>query len=106
MRKLLCALILVSVQLACELSSELKVYPQHSAAATPPAQVVEMIVVADSLNVRASHTEQSESYYIIYHGETVTVYRVLLVGESNWCWISPPGERVEWVNCRWLGAAE
>lgn len=101
MRKLLYISILVLSALACGLSSELKVYPQREAAPTPPA-VVEMVVIADSLNIRAeaSHLSAAEAEGL-HKDEKVKVYLACTGGELRE-WVALDRDCTRWVKASWL----
>lgn len=94
--------ILVLSVLACGLpvASQI-VYPQHDPAPTPPA-VVEMVVIADSLNIRAeaSHLSAAEAEGL-RKGQVVKIYLSCTGGELRE-WVSLDRDCTRWVKASWL----
>lgn len=103
MKKFLPISALVLSVLACGLPAASQiVYPQHSAAPTPPAQVVEMIVIADALNIRAEATYLSAAEPVgLRKGEKVKVYLACTGGEVRE-WVSLNRDCTRWVKASWL----
>lgn len=102
MKKYLYISAIILSALACGLSP--KVYPLHSAAPTPPAQVVEMIVIADALNIRAEATYLSAADPVgLRKGEKVKIYLSCTGGEVRE-WVSLDRDCTRWVKASWMTA--
>ena len=102
MRKFLSISALVFASVACGLPAASQiVYPQHSAAPTPPA-VLEMVVIADALNVRAAATYLSAADPVgLRKGEKVKIYLACTGGEVRE-WVSLDRDCTRWVKASWL----
>jgi hypothetical protein len=103
MKKLL--YILAPVLLACVSQS---VYPNSSPAPTPPAQptqpvkVVEMVVIADALNVRAEATYLSAAEKLgLRKGQKVKIYLACTSGSVRE-WVAINRDCTRWVRSSWL----
>ena len=78
------------------------VAPKLSAAPTPPAQVVEMMVIADMLNIRAAPDYKSAADPDgLERGQVVKVHLSCTRGEMR-AWVSINSDCTEWVNSAWL----
>lgn len=75
--------------------------PELSAAPTPPAQVVEMMVTG-RLNIRAAPDYKSAADPDgLERGQVVKVYLSCTRGEMR-AWVSINSDCTEWVNSAWL----
>lgn len=70
-------------------------------APVPSSDYPEMTVAAYQLRVRDNPAGTELKHYYLLQGDVVTVYRVVMVGDYNWCKITP-GETERWVGCDWL----
>ena len=103
MTSLLYISVLVLVSLACGVQGQkLKVY-QPTETATPPA-VLEMVVIADALNIRADADYNSAADPVgLRKGEKVKVYLACTGGEVRE-WLSLNRDCTRWVKASWLEA--
>jgi hypothetical protein len=100
--------VLMSFTLACGIPSALPnaapaaVAPKLSAAPTPPAQVVEMVVTG-RLNIRDEPDYKSGADPDgLERGQVVKVYLSCTGGEMR-DWVAIDADCTEWVNAAWLG---
>lgn len=108
MTSLLYIAVLMLVSLACGIPSALPnaapaaIAPKLSATPTPPAQVVEMMVIADMLNIRAAPDYKSAADPDgLERGQDVKVYLFCTGGEMR-DWVAINSDCTEWVNSAWL----
>lgn len=109
MRKYLFVTLLVLSALACGSPAALPASmpaavtaPELSPAPTPPAQVVEMVVIAARLNIREKADYQSAADPDgLERGQVVKVYLSCTGGEMR-DWVSINRDCTEWVNAAWL----
>ena len=95
--------VLMLVSLACGVQGQkLKVYqPMPTGTATPPA-VLEMVVIADALNIRAEANYNSAADPVgLRKGEKVKVYLSCTGGEVRE-WVSLNRDCTRWVKASWL----
>lgn len=65
-------------------------------------ETAEMVVTAERLYVRTQPDGEISTYLIL--GDVVTVYAVKMIGDTNWCRITPEEHSPRWVGCGWLEA--
>ena len=95
-------LMLASVACGVSAGEKLKVY-QPTETATPPA-VLEMVVIADALNIRADADYNSAADPVgLRKGEKVKVYLACTGGEVRE-WVSLNRDCTRWVKASWLEA--
>lgn len=66
------------------------------------SETAEMIVTAERLYVRTQPDGEISTYFL--SGDVVTVYAVIMIGDTNWCRITPEEHSPRWVGCGWLEA--
>lgn len=103
MKKYLYISALVLSALACGVQGQkLKVYQSMpTETATPPA-VLEMVVIADALNIRADADYNSAADPVgLRKGEKVKIYLACTGGEVRE-WVSLNRDCTRWVKASWL----
>lgn len=107
MAKYLFVILLMSSVLACGLPATLPATavtaPELSLAPTPPAQVVEMVVTASRLNIRAdaNYTSAADPQGL-ERGQVIKVYLTCTGGEMR-DWVALDRDCTRWVNVDYLG---
>ena len=82
------------------------VFPSRSAAPGMPQTSVEMIVIADTLNIRAeANANSAADYKGLDKGDTVTVY-LSCTGHELREWAAINRDCTQWVKSSWLKMAE
>lgn len=64
---------------------------------TDASTEVNMVVIADKLNIRTSPNGEVVHYIYLLHGDIVTVYERQTVNGYEWCRTGK-----HWVGCEWL----
>jgi len=106
MKKYLCILALISLQLACGVASTLPTQPAPEMSMKESVispEKSEMIVAGlypdEPLNIRDGAGGTELGIYL-KNGDVVEIYQAEWSNDTLWCAITP--ERTRWVACRYL----